>query len=765
MGNAFYRIKIGLYVFVIALVGMLFAVRAYNALQKTVYLTPAIFDNGDVRISLSYPAKILSPKNETSYPLTISFIRLRDLSQSHAYEIVFESSTLLFVDAKGAEITPRFQITSEHVFIEQNVYVRPFQSERYPASHAISIKILVDGQEYLSQPDPIEIKTEPKWLSYLSLAAASLLEISIASALVTWIANTLDTTWNARKELISQMQNDLSNLASLPLLEQIRKFRELENKIRDAHLEEDLKDDLQRIRKSLSSESDSESRFLQAIGNALRKGGPNELTQVKELYEYVFTGQKGFEKHQVSISALAKILDSSSIVQDAIPLISAIVKLWDDFDADVKDLIVGVLEKLSQKTPLSEIPATDLYAHAFINLNRRRLFRDTELQKIFPQLVDSATGKPRPLGYKATWLDVSKPKDNPKVLDWLKQHALIANPFGWDDLKNSPFYPEGFVRPGQWEAFLDPVPLFAHCPTTEDAKPLAFLLRVECLPVRKDEQKDQIEKSKRQIFPIWISLEQTSLAQLPFPALAHSAARAWLDILPLCPDALLDLPLSEQQALLELLCWSLSSNDAVIHLLKRSGLEDNTVGQVLTRKISEFENRFSPAHLPQDAVLLSWLKIRPPELNQTYLILSIDDFRFGIHPWWFEPFSSLISTLFLNGIVTKAVSSTPAPISLSLPEMYMSWSDKQLSLSLEQQFSVAANLEEARIMGAYCRFPELFGPGATEEETTKKLISASHHSLARMLTLGNRLLQKHCEKEVPEKYLTLEELNDILKTA
>jgi len=417
MGNAFYRIKIGLYVFVIALVGMLFAVRAYNALQKTVYLTPAIFDNGDVRISLSYPAKILSPKNETSYPLTISFIRLRDLSQSHAYEIVFESSTLLFVDAKGAEITPRFQITSEHVFIEQNVYVRPFQSERYPASHAISIKILVDGQEYLSQPDPIEIKTEPKWLSYLSLAAASLLEISIASALVTWIANTLDTTWNARKELISQMQNDLSNLASLPLLEQIRKFRELENKIRDAHLEEDLKDDLQRIRKSLSSESDSESRFLQAIGNALRKGGPNELTQVKELYEYVFTGQKGFEKHQVSISALAKILDSSSIVQDAIPLISAIVKLWDDFDADVKDLIVGALEKLSQKTPLSEIPATDLYAHAFINLNRRRLFRDTELQKIFPQLVDSATGKPRPLGYKATWLDVSKPKDNPKVLD------------------------------------------------------------------------------------------------------------------------------------------------------------------------------------------------------------------------------------------------------------------------------------------------------------------------------------------------------------
>ncbi len=755
MGAILHRIKGWIYGFVIVIVGLLVIVRAYNSLQRITYLTQQLDGIGTgIQVTLNYPEKIPGSKIEASYPLTVTFANPGNLSPSHTYEFIFESSTLLFTDSKGGEVAPCIQITSAYAFIEKSIYVRPFLAEQYPARHKVFVKVLVDGQEVKPQSDFIEIQNEPIWFSYASLVAASILEISVVLGLAGWIIKTIDEAQSASKELAEKHRNELQTMRFLPVLERMRKFMDSEKRIRDKHLEEDISDDFQQIRKSVS-----DRQFLQALGEQLRHGNANELADVEILYNYFF------EDHKDSILALATILGSSSIVQDTIPLISAIVKLWDDFDADVKDLIVGALEKLSQKAPLSEISAADLYAHAFINLNRRRLFRDTELQKVFPQLVDSATGKPRPLGYKSTWLDVAKPKDNPKVLDWLKQHALIANPFGWDDLKSSPFYPEGFARPGQWEAFLDPVPLFAHCPTTEDAKPLAFLSRVECLPVRKDDQKDQIEKSKRQIFPIWISLEQTSLAQLPLPALAHSAARAWLDILPLCPDALLDLPLSEQQALLELLCWSLSSNDAVIHLLKRSGLEDNTVGQVLTRKISEFENRFSPAHLPQDAVLLSWLKIRPPELNQTYLILSIDDFRFGTHPWWFEPFSSLISTFFLNGIVTKAVASTPVPISLSLLETHMSWSDKQLSLSLEQQFSVAANLEEARIMGVYCCFPELFGPGATEEETTKKLVSASHHSLARMLTLGNRLLQSHCEQEVPGKYLTLEELEDILKTA
>jgi hypothetical protein len=476
-----------------------------------------------------------------------------------------------------------------------------------------------------------------------------------------------------------------------------------------------------------------------------------KLADVQKLYDHFFQG------HADNISALAQILDSSLIEKDTIPLISAVVRLWDDFDADVQALIVGALEELSRKIPLSEIPGAELSTQVFLDVNRRRLLRVAELQRIFPQLSF-------PIGYEASWLSVPKHKDNPKIIDWLKQYALVSNPFGSDDLKNYPFYPDGFARPDQWETFLDPLSLFAYCPTAEDAKALAFLLRAECLPVRKDNQHEtQVMESKMQVFPIWVSLEHPSSSQLPLPALAHSAARSWLEILPSCPDAMLDLLLAEQQTLLELLCWSIGSNGAVISLMKRAGLKDNAAGRVMIRKISDFESKFSSAHLPQESVLFSWLKIKPPELNQTYLILPNDDFYPKTHPWWFETFSFLIPALFLNGIVTKAMASVPMPVSLSLPEIGLSWSCKQLGLSLDHQFDAATELGEARTMGIHYHFHELFGPGATEEQTTQKLISASVHSLGRMLMLGHRLLQKHCEQEVPEKYLSTEELDAILK--
>lgn len=59
MGIASYRIKIGLYVFVIVLVGVLFGVRVNNAWLKTNYSSQVIFRDGDAQISLHHPARIL----------------------------------------------------------------------------------------------------------------------------------------------------------------------------------------------------------------------------------------------------------------------------------------------------------------------------------------------------------------------------------------------------------------------------------------------------------------------------------------------------------------------------------------------------------------------------------------------------------------------------------------------------------------------------------------------------------------------------------
>lgn len=347
---------------------------------------------------------------------------------------------------------------------------------------------------------------------------------------------------------------------------------------------------------------------------------------------------------------------------------------------------------------------------------------------------------------------------------WLIRHGIIINPFGFADLKNYPFYPEGAVRPDQWEFFLNPVPLFAHCPSTEDAQALAYLLLRECLPLGKD---NSIAGVNRHIFPIWVWHQQTAPVQSPLLTLAQSAARTWLDILPAQPHALLNLPLTMQNDLLELLCWSLGSKEAFINLVQLNVLLEDENTQILIRKITEFESELSWINVPQDVVLLSWLKIRPFGVDQTCLILPGDDLLPVTPAWWFKQFGSLISTLFLYGIVTKMFASSSLSmslsISLSLQEMELSWSEGRLNHSLDGQFDAAMHPKE-KSMGKFIRFHELFGPGANPSDTTEKLIFSSHGSLARMLALGNHLLQKHCWEKEAETHLSPEELGDILKT-
>lgn len=355
---------------------------------------------------------------------------------------------------------------------------------------------------------------------------------------------------------------------------------------------------------------------------------------------------------------------------------------------------------------------------------------------------------------------VSVPND--LIVHWLIRNDIVANPFRFVDFDNYLLYPEGVVRPNQWDSLFDPVPLFAHCPTVEDVRALLYLLKRECLQVEED---NLVGVVNRHIFPVLVWPHQAISLQ-PFATVACSVARTWLDIIPAQPRALLDLPRMEQNALLGLLCWSLGSKEVLMNLIQDKMKSKNKNNSILMQKIADF-NSAAPL-LPQDDVLVSWLKIRPFGLKQTYVIFSGDDLYRVAPVWAPEHFGSLVSALFSHGIMTKVFSSSLLPIFLSLQEMKLSWPKQWLKFSIDGQFDAAMSSQE-RSAGKSIRFHELFGPGATEQETTDKLISASHNSLAHTLTLGNRLFQYHCEHRiidgVPEKYLHVEDLETILKTA
>lgn len=764
MGINLYRTKISLYIFVIIMVGTLFSMRLYNAWQKANYITELVFENGDTKISLHHPNKILSAKNDASYPLIFSFYYTGDIASPHTYEISLESPTLLFVDAEGAETTPRFQFTSDRAFIEQSIYVRPYLSEAYPQNHVINMQVVVDGQVEPNQPTPIEIEVEAEWVSFFSLAATSLLEISIASALVTWAVNALDTALTSRKERVTEIRDKLNDLITLPYLERLEKFIILEEEIKKGNLAGYLRDELQQWQRSFSA---SENEFMQTVGTLLRQDDlVDNFANIHKWYIRFFT------VHKDSLDALAIILSPRAPAQEEIlPLILAIIKLWDDFDTNAKDFIIGVLQKLSQRIDLTSLSKDELSNLIFSTPERRRLLRDVEIRMLFSQL-----SYPPPV-YDADWLHLPNYSVNSNVIDWLKQHDLVANPFDIVNFSNYPLYPERFARPDYWEDFIKPLPQHAQCPTSEDAKVLASLLRVECLPLDKEGRfKELGGKSEQQIFPVWVLSEHTVLSELPLITLTRSAAWTWIKILPFSPNAMLDLLPVDQIALLELLCWAFGSNKAVINLLKQANLkEDHAPARLLTKKIGEFKSEILLPSLLQDSILISWLKIRPPDLNYTYLILHLDEFPFNVRNQWLEQLSHLISTLLLNGIVIKAVSHTGLADALLLSNVCLDWSYTRLKASLNTQFEAVMDKKSQYEMGTLVDFQTLFPPGYVGDSKDEgrtiddKLIFASRNSLWRMFELGNRLLQHHCENRlkdrVPEKYLYVEDLETILNSA
>jgi len=350
--------------------------------------------------------------------------------------------------------------------------------------------------------------------------------------------------------------------------------------------------------------------------------------------------------------------------------------------------------------------------------------------------------------------------DNP-LLQWLLQHNLVKNPFGNIDIGHFSPYPNNIARPINWESFMDPVSVLANCPTDEDAHALALLARHECLSF----DDEQVENVSRMIFPVWIDNQHAKNLQSPIATLAYSESQLWLRILSVHPIVFSQLPLNEQNDLLELLCWSIAvaPNKMLINLFRNGVRKEGAFVNALIRSINDFQPEQLTLRVPK-TILWSWLTIKPARLEKTYMILLSNQYT-KLSKGWYENFVPLIPKLFREGIVTKVLTSNSVSTPLRLPTIELVWNYDRLYRSLNGLFDAAISPEEKSI-GKAIRFHELFGFGAVEEIVTGKLISASRNSLARMLILGNRLLQYHCGKYgASEKYLYPADLETILKTA
>lgn len=752
MAAVLQQVKKGIYIFAASVALLLLGVRAVNVLQKNNYATEPLKNTGsDVQIFLSFPKVIQSSKTETLYPLTITFINQSHPQPAVDYDFSFESSSLIFTDAAGKDVDQHVKISSDYSSIEKRIFIRSSPSGGYPVRHEINIMVEKGGQPLGTTPETVTIPSESKFFSYFTLIASSILEISIVLGLATLVTKALDDEQKARRDLMDQRRAEIQKVMSLPLLVRMRQYLELRDKQRKEQWDEELNDEFV-AKQAVFSGPAAEQELLQVVGEYLVQGRQNELTDLDVLYGRFYT------LHKQSIDVLANIIRKQDLKEEPLWLVSQIVMLWDDFDAAVKDLIVVALVLLSQKVDLSKISGDLLKKETFYDngkTKRLRLLRSVELRAVFPQLNTP------PTDYDATWFHQKSPEENPKVSAWLKQHYLLSNPFGGYDLRDYPFFPSGAHRPDQWPSFLSSTPSFAHCPSAEDVQPLAFRLRNECIQLGEANKTIHIRQNT---FPVVVAHIQQTYLQQPLVTLAHAVSQSWLNILPMSPDALLDLPIVSQDSLLNLICWSLGSKYAAINILRQRLPGENAACRLLKSKFSDFNCQFSSTIQPPDVILLSWLRIRPPDMERTFLILVDDERPHSTLGQWFQYFSPLIPHLTLDGVMTKVISSTHLPYANSISTIEFTWFDndhKAIKRYLDGQFDAAMDPVEISL-GKAISFHELFGPGSSPEHTTDKLIAASQCSLAQLLRLGNRLFQNHCNADKPEKYLSPEELDDIL---
>lgn len=103
-------------------------------------------------------------------------------------------------------------------------------------------------------------------------------------------------------------------------------------------------------------------------------------------------------------------------------------------------------------------------------------------------------------------------------------------------------------------------------------------------------------------------------------AIAHAIAATWIDLLAQNPGALIDLPEPDAALLVAFLTWASGSGQRLLLQLEEAGLgKEQASARYLRRLCGEFSQSLwqGAATVPR---LRSWLRLRPPGLEATYLI-------------------------------------------------------------------------------------------------------------------------------------------------
>ncbi len=337
--------------------------------------------------------------------------------------------------------------------------------------------------------------------------------------------------------------------------------------------------------------------------------------QLQESIEIIKDFIKIFQKDEKNrkiadnLHNITKVLEESehynilsASEEDVDKIKKSILWLWEEYDRNVHEIVIFALIRIKNKVSLEEI-----FHEATENTNRLLLDdRLKDVRKKAPLLL---------YNWPACWPPPTQKEDrSAKRGSWLEENGLTRDPFAVPPSSEPKLLEDAWMRPERWQEIEYPGWIVITSSQSDDL--IAAALRL-CYEKRTQTHRD--------VFSALLPLPTHDLS-LPasheqrLEAIAHAIAATWIDLLAQNPGALIDLPEPDAALLVAFLTWASGSGQRLLLQLEEAGLgKEQASARYLRRLCGEFSQSLwqGAATVPR---LRSWLRLRPPGLEATYLI-------------------------------------------------------------------------------------------------------------------------------------------------
>ncbi|WP_298005560.1 MULTISPECIES: hypothetical protein [Anaerolinea] len=655
-------------------------------------------------------------------------------------QLSLSSDSIIFQDKEGNVLPETLTLTAGGTSPQSKVVVYPslLAGTTPAARHRVIVKVR-QMNRWGEKTFTVELPAPNDGLWRLILER--ILELSIIGLILQQLGVFIDRVEKENREGEAKARQflDESSPEKVGILEAIHRWslkqKEWKDRSRKKLLEEK--------RQQWANHPNHQKRYLQSLGRL------SDSDAVHSLDESVtfFKGAKWFGENKLEINlsaclkALKEILEERVSESDWKGKAGQVLEVWDHFDLPSRDVILKALKRLEpQMLQMLKQEPSALEEHLFKTPNRRRLilFLSEEMQGKLKAYIPEI---------KTTLEAIPEPEDPPAIKEFLsQQYGIRRNPFG---------VVYTLVDPLVWKtALLLP-------PSAEEwlfsGSPCIFLLQdfEDGEAVVQYTAYQRMNGKKPDEFVLCAQLKPSrDLSLSPLQQVTSSVAEIWMDLLTASPWTALDLPPARRALLGRLLVWRMGDASALrLHLTYRQGEGQNkdAIEVFLDEIEKQIENGWE--NPPARELLIEGCALRPVQVKSTWLLLQDTTFpeQDPLLTRWWQVFSSLVPELLARNIVPKVFTCFNDLTINGFDKMALQWSEDELERHLQNRFAAVGGQD----------FSQLFSPYESQE-ASEAFFKACKGSYARMLRLGQALIQHHVRQFPTQKEISLDELREVI---